>query len=62
MNFKGKDCVIHVPQRLAGMDEHVDNSCSEELSTLSLPRHRLQRVWSVAGISYTGEVGVPRGG
>ena len=27
MNFKGKDCVIHVPQRLAGMDERVDNSC-----------------------------------
>ena len=26
MNFKGKDCVIHVPQRLAGMDERVDNS------------------------------------
>ena len=28
MNFKGKDCVIHVPQqRLAGMDKRVDNSC-----------------------------------
>ena len=26
MNFKGKDCVIHVPQRLAGKDERVDNS------------------------------------
>ena len=26
MNFKGKDCVIHVPQRLAGMDKRVDNS------------------------------------
>ena len=28
---------------------------------LSLPRHRLQRAWSVAGIFYQ-EVGVPRGG
>ena len=27
MNFKGKDCVSHVPKRLAGMDECVDNSC-----------------------------------
>ena len=29
MNFKGKDCVIHVPQHIhvAGMDERVDNSC-----------------------------------
>ena len=27
MNVKGKDCVIHVLQRLAGMDERVDNSC-----------------------------------
>ena len=27
MNFKVKYCVIHVPQRLAGMDERVDNSC-----------------------------------
>ena len=26
MNFK-KDCIIHVPQRLAGMDERMDNSC-----------------------------------
>ena len=26
MNFKGKDCVIHVPQRLAGMDERMDNT------------------------------------
>ena len=29
MNFKGTDCVIHVPQRLAGMDERVDNSCKQ---------------------------------
>ena len=28
----------------------------------SLPYHCLQRAWSVAGISYTGEVGVPSGG
>ena len=26
MNFKGEDCVIHVLQRLAGMDERMDNS------------------------------------
>ena len=28
MNFKGTDCIIHVP-RLAGMDERVDNSCKQ---------------------------------
>ena len=34
MNFKGKDCVIHVPQRLAGMDERVDNSCKRRAEYL----------------------------
>ena len=29
---------------------------------LLLPRHRLHRAWSVAGIFYTREVGVPHGG
>ena len=50
-----------MPHRLAGMDKHVDKSCKQR-APLSLPRHRLQRVWSVAGIFYVGEVGVPRGG
>ena len=34
MNFKGKDCVIHVPQRLGGMDERVDNSCKRRAEYL----------------------------
>ena len=34
MNFKGKDCVIHVLQRLAGMDERVDNSCKRRAEYL----------------------------
>ena len=34
MNFKGKDCVIHVPQHLAGMDKHVDNSCKRRAEYL----------------------------
>ena len=34
MNFKEKDCVIHVPQRLAGMDERVDNSCKQRAEYL----------------------------
>ena len=34
MNFKGKDCIIHVPQRLAGMDERVDNSCKRRAEYL----------------------------
>ena len=34
MNFKGTDCVIHVPQRLAGMDERVDNSCKRRAEYL----------------------------
>ena len=36
MNFKGKEYVIHVPQRLAGMDDHK-NPASEELSTFVAP-------------------------
>ena len=34
MNFKGKDCIIHVPQRLAGMDECMDNSCKQRAEYL----------------------------
>ena len=34
MNFKGKDCVSHVPQRLAGMDKCVDNSCKRRAEYL----------------------------
>ena len=36
MNFKGKDCVIHVPQRerLAGMDKCVDKSCKRRAEYL----------------------------
>ena len=34
MNFKGKDCVIHMLQRLAGMDERVDNSCKRRAEYL----------------------------
>ena len=34
MNFKGKDCIIHMPQRLAGMDECVDNSCKRRVEYL----------------------------
>ena len=34
MNFKRKDCVIHVLQRLAGMDERVDNSCKRRAEYL----------------------------
>ena len=37
MNFKGKDCVIHVPQRLAGMDERVDNSCKRRAKYFVAP-------------------------
>ena len=34
MNFKGKDCVSHVPKRLAGMDERMDNSCKRRAEYL----------------------------
>ena len=34
MNFKGKDCVSHVPKRLAGMDKRVDNSCKRRAEYL----------------------------
>ena len=34
MNFKGKDCVSHVPQRLAGMGECMDNSCKRRAEYL----------------------------
>ena len=34
MNFKGKDCIIHMTQRLAGMDERMDNSCKRRAEYL----------------------------
>ena len=34
MNFKGKDCVSHVPKCLAGVDECVDNSCKRRAEYL----------------------------
>ena len=34
MNFKGTDCVIHVPQCLAGIDKRVDNSCKRRAEYL----------------------------
>ena len=37
MNFRGRDCVSHVPQHLAGMNECVDDSASEELSIFVTP-------------------------
>ena len=54
VNFKGKDCVSHMLQHLAEMDEGT--------WTMSLPLHHLHKAWSVVGISNTGEVGIPHGG
>ena len=34
VNFNGKDCIIHMPQCLAGMDEHMDNSCKRRAEYL----------------------------
>ena len=34
MNFKGKDCVIHMSQHLAGMDERVNNFCKRRAEYL----------------------------
>ena len=34
MNFKGTDCIIHVPQRLAGIDKRVENSCKRRAEYL----------------------------
>ena len=34
MSFKATDCVIHMPQRLAGMDERMDNSCKRRTEYL----------------------------
>ena len=31
---EGKDCVNHVPHHLAGMDEHMDNSCKRRAEHL----------------------------
>ena len=58
--FKGKDCVNHMLQHLAGMDEHVDNSCKQRAEYL---HHSLIIVHTeCAGIFHTEEAGMPCGG
>ena len=56
-----EETVSQVLQCLAGMHKHVDNSCEQAKSwvPLSLLCHRPPRAWSVTGIFYTGEVGIP---
>ena len=34
MNFKGKDCISHVPRCSAGMDERMDNFCKRRAECL----------------------------
>ena len=46
MNFKGKDCIIHVPQRLAGTGKRVDNSCKQRAEYF---RHTLVIVYMECG-------------
>ena len=48
MNFKGKDCVSHVLQRLAGMDEHVDNSCKRRAEYLCRFLHTKRGQWQAS--------------
>ena len=55
MNFKGRDCVSHVLQCFAGIDERLDNSCIRKVEYL---RHCPHRAWSATGIFYTGEVSI----
>ena len=63
MNFKGKDCISHMLQRLAEMDEHVDNSFKQRGEYLC---RSLVIVYTedgqCLGILHTGEVNMPRGG
>ena len=57
MDFKVEGCISYTPHRLSRMDE-----CVEKTKTwipLSLPRHCPHRAWSVAGVFYKGEVGMP---
>ena len=65
-NFKGKDCISDVWYDLAGIDGRfgcMDNSCKWGVLLPSLLLcHCPHRTWSVAGIFYTGEVGMPHGG
>ena len=76
VNFKGKDCISDVRYNLAGTDGLLDAwiiPVSEEfIAPLLLILLRLltslnicqcpHKMWSVAGIFHTGEVGKPHGG
>ena len=65
MNFKGKDCINLVLQHLhvhvAGMNECVDNFYKQRAEYLRRSIVVVCRE-SVAGIFYTGQVNVSRGG
>ena len=59
MNFKGKDCVSHVPIALSwnGRTREQFLQAKSQVPS-SLPRHCPHTVQSVAGSFYTREVGV----
>ena len=55
VNFKGKDCIIHMPQHLAGMDKCMDKSCKRRAEYL---HHSLVIVYTEHGqcqASFIGE-------
>ena len=58
MNFKRKDCIFHMPQRLAGMNERVDNSCKR--STFVAPSSLSAESVVSGRHPLSGKVGVPR--
>ena len=63
MNFKGRDCVSHVLQCLAGIHERVDKSCKRRAEYLrrSFVIVHTEHGHAGTGTFYTGEVGMPCG-
>ena len=59
VNIKGKDCIIYLAQRLAGMDKCMEKSHMQRAEYLVGPLPSFTQSISVAGILYMGEVCVP---
>ena len=59
---EGRDCVSHLLQCLAGIQECMDNAFKRRAENLRRSFVIVHTAWSVTGIFYTEEVGIPCGG
>ena len=56
MNFKGRDCISHMLQCLAGMHKHVDDSCKQGAEYLRRSSFIREKSACLAEVSVTEQI------